>query len=88
MAAPPPKHQAARTSRLRADGRKTLLVYLDGQLIKDLKKAALDQERNVYEIVEEASRDWLAKAGKKQGEGEPPARRQSVKRTKPARSAK
>jgi hypothetical protein len=27
--------------------RRTLLVYLDGDLIKDLKKVALDEERNV-----------------------------------------
>lgn len=82
------KTLATTTARPRADGRKTLLVYLDGELIKDLKKAALDQERNVYEIVEEASRLWLAKTKKKQGTGEPPAARQSVKRMKPARPEK
>jgi hypothetical protein len=49
----------AKSARPRPDGRKTLLVYLDGELIKNLKKAALDDERNVYEIVEEAARDWL-----------------------------
>jgi hypothetical protein len=49
----------AKPARHRTDGRRTLLVYLDGDLIKDLKKVALDEERNVYEIVEEASRAWL-----------------------------
>ena len=49
------------TARPRTDGRKTLLVYLDGDLIKNLKKVALDEERNVYEIVEEAAKDWLAR---------------------------
>jgi hypothetical protein len=51
--------------RVRTDGRKGLLVYLDAGLIKDLKKAGLDDDRNVYDIVEEASRDWLARRGKK-----------------------
>lgn len=47
--------------RGREDGRRPLMTYLDADLIKDLKKAALDEDCNVYEIVEEASRDWLAK---------------------------
>lgn len=51
----------------RSDGRKTLLVYMNVDLIKDLKKAALDDEKNVYEIVEEAARDWLSKTAGKRG---------------------
>ena len=51
--------------RARTDGRKTLLVYMDAGLIKDVKRAALDDDRNVYEIVEEATRDWVAKRAKK-----------------------
>jgi hypothetical protein len=54
-------------SRKREDGRRALLVYLPPDLIKDLKKAGLDDERNVYEIVEEASREWLAKRAKRVG---------------------
>jgi hypothetical protein len=53
----------AKAARLRTDGRRTLLVYLDGDLIKNLKKAALDEEKNVYEIVEEATRAWLNRRG-------------------------
>lgn len=48
-----------KSNRKRADGRKGLLVYLDADLIRDLKKAALDDDCNVYDIVEEASRAWL-----------------------------
>jgi len=48
------------TARTRADGRRPLLVYLDQEIIKQLKKAALDQERTAYEITEEAVREWLA----------------------------
>ena len=51
--------------RKRDDGRKGLLVYLDVGLIKDLKKAALDDDCNVYDIVEEAAKDWLAKRPQK-----------------------
>jgi hypothetical protein len=51
--------------RSRDDGRKSLLVYLNADLIKELKKAALDDEVNAYEIVEEATRQWLARREKK-----------------------
>lgn len=47
-------------SRLRKDGRRQLLVYLDPELVKKLKKVAIDDDRNVYEIVEDSVRDWLA----------------------------
>jgi hypothetical protein len=40
---------------------------MDAALIKELKKAALDHERNVYEIVEEAAREWLSRAANKRG---------------------
>ncbi len=45
---------------LRRDGRKPFLAYLDPDLVKALKKAAVDDERNAYEIVEDAVRSWLA----------------------------
>lgn len=48
------------TARMRADGRRPLLVYLDQEIIKQLKKVALDQERTAYEITEEAVREWLS----------------------------
>jgi hypothetical protein len=41
--------------RSRKDGRKSLLVYLDAGLIQDLKRGALDDDRNVYGVVEEIS---------------------------------
>jgi hypothetical protein len=36
------------------------LVYLNPETIKELKKAALDDERNAYEIAEEAIQQWLS----------------------------
>jgi len=45
--------------RVRKDGRKQFLVYLDADLIKALKKTAVDQDCNAYDIVEQATRDWL-----------------------------
>ncbi len=56
-----PKSTAPKPARARTDGRRTLLVYLDSELIKNLKKVALDEEKNVYEIVEEATRAWLSR---------------------------
>ena len=55
--------------RVRKDGRRQLLVYLDPELIKSLKRVALDDEVNVYEIVEEASRNWLESRRKSQRAG-------------------
>ena len=46
--------------RVRADGRKSLLVYLHQEVIKNLKIAALDEDRPAYEIAEEAISEWLA----------------------------
>jgi hypothetical protein len=46
-------------TRTRADGRRSLLVYLHPALIKELKKAALDEEKTAYEITEEAVSQWL-----------------------------
>jgi hypothetical protein len=46
--------------RRRTDGRKSLLIYLDEDVIKQVKKIALDQDRHAYEIAEEAIRQWLS----------------------------
>ncbi|MGU3542273.1 ribbon-helix-helix domain-containing protein [Methylobacterium sp. A52T] len=48
-------------SRVRADGRRQLLVYLPPELIKDLKKLAVDDETTASAIVEEAVRQWIEK---------------------------
>lgn len=53
--------------RTRSDGRRSLLVYLDADLIKVLKKTALDKDKNAYEIVEDAVRDWLRKHSRRKG---------------------
>jgi len=51
------------TPRPRSDGRRPLLVYLNPDVIKRLKKAALDEDRPAYEITEEAVREWLQQHG-------------------------
>lgn len=56
MATKPGSKSAART---RTDGRKSLFVYLRPDVIKALKKAALDEDRTAYEITEEAISEWL-----------------------------
>jgi hypothetical protein len=47
--------------RVRADGRRQLLVYLDPEVIKNTKKAALDDDTTASAIVEEALLEWHAK---------------------------
>jgi TPP-dependent indolepyruvate ferredoxin oxidoreductase alpha subunit len=59
MARRPTVHGSKTSHQQRPDGRKALLVYLDPEVIKALKKAAVDVERHGYEIVEEAVRKWL-----------------------------
>jgi len=56
----PRKPAAKGPSRTRTDGRRSLLVYLKPEVIKELKKAALDEDRTAYEITEEAVSGWLA----------------------------
>ena len=56
-----PKKLGSKTAaRTRADGRRPLLVYLRPGVIKQLKKAALDEDRAAYKITEDAVRKWLA----------------------------
>ena len=78
----------SKAPRARTDGRRTLLVYMDAALIKELKKAALDHERNVYEIVEEAARDWLSRAAGKRGAAVSMSKTSPTKQTKATRSVK
>lgn len=50
----------------RPDGRRALTTYMFPDDIKNLKMAALEDNRNAYEIVEEAVGDWLATRKKRQ----------------------
>lgn len=53
--------QSRRTapSNVRSDGRKSFLVYLPTEVIKDLKVAALREDRHAYLLTEEAIRSYL-----------------------------
>jgi hypothetical protein len=53
-----PKEEASAV-RMRGDGRRQLLMYMAPDLIKELKRAALDEDRPAYEIAEEAIGEWL-----------------------------
>lgn len=56
---------AADTRSSREDGRKQFLTYMRADLIKEIKKAALDEERNAYELVEDAVEEYLKRGRKK-----------------------
>jgi|tagenome__1003787_1003787.scaffolds.fasta_scaffold20062697_2 predicted transcriptional regulator len=51
----------------RKDGRRSLLVYMESDLIKELKKLAVDREVTVFSIVEDAVRDWVRRQEKRDG---------------------
>jgi hypothetical protein len=55
-----PKDEASAV-RMRGDGRRQLLIYAAPDVIKELKRAALDEDRPAYELAEEAIRDFLKK---------------------------
>jgi hypothetical protein len=59
------KQGSKEASRTRADGRKQFLIYLPPDLIKEVKKAALDQDTHAYDVAEEALRNWLARRRRK-----------------------
>jgi hypothetical protein len=46
-------------SRVRDDGRRQLLIYMDPELIKELKHAALEEDKPAYVVAEIAIREWL-----------------------------
>jgi hypothetical protein len=43
----------------RPDGRRQLLIYMKPDIIKALKRAALDDDVNAYELAEEAIEAYL-----------------------------
>lgn len=45
----------------RPDGRRAFLSYVDPEIIKALKMAALERDTPAYEIVEVALAEWLKK---------------------------
>jgi hypothetical protein len=57
--------EEASASRVRDDGRRQLLVYMHPDLIKELKRAALDANRPAYELAEEAICEWLKRNKRK-----------------------
>jgi hypothetical protein len=52
-------------SRQRQDGRRQLLVYLSPQLIKDVKKMAVDDDTTASNIAEQALTEWLERRTKR-----------------------
>jgi hypothetical protein len=57
--------EGASAARVRDDGRRQILIYLAPDLIKELKRAALDEDRPAYLLAEEAIMDWLKRRKRK-----------------------
>jgi hypothetical protein len=55
------QEEAPSAARTRRDGRRQLLIYLAPEVVKDLKRAALDEDRPAYLLVEEAILEMLKK---------------------------
>jgi hypothetical protein len=55
------KRRLDKVSEGRRDGRRAFLSYVDPEIIKSLKVAALQREVPAYEIVEAALQEWLNK---------------------------
>ena len=55
------KQGSGEVSVERRDGRRAFLAYVDPQVIKSLKVAALQRDVPAYEIVEAAIQEWLIK---------------------------
>jgi hypothetical protein len=55
------QEEAPSGARTRRDGRRQLLIYLQPEVVKDLKRASLDDDRPAYLLVEEAILEMLKK---------------------------
>jgi hypothetical protein len=42
-------------------------VYIEPELVKNVKKTALDEDRPAYEIVDDALKDWMEAKAQKNG---------------------
>jgi hypothetical protein len=59
------KSKEAPAPRVRRDGRRQILIYMRPEVIKELKRAALDASLPAYELAEEAIVDWLKRNKRK-----------------------
>ena len=58
----------ATSGRARAPaGKKQMLVIMDQNLIKEANMAALEDDRKMSHVVEEATREWLARRKTRKG---------------------
>jgi hypothetical protein len=64
MPATPPSKTEKRAPKTGSGDRRQLLVYLDQDMVKRLKKAAIDLDRSASDVVGEAVGDWLGKFDK------------------------
>lgn len=57
-----------RTSPIREDGRRQLLVFIKAELVNKLKKEAIDKETHMYVLLEELLSEHFDKRTDQSGE--------------------
>jgi hypothetical protein len=56
-----PKKTTKKKPKKRSDGRRLTSMFVKPSMMDALKKAAIDEKRSVYEIVEDAAMAYLKK---------------------------
>jgi hypothetical protein len=51
--------EEAASTRARSDGRRQLLLYISPEVIRELKRAAIDADKPAYELAELAIAEFL-----------------------------
>ena len=55
------EHDTGKSLKVRGDGRRQFLVHISPDVIKDVKKVAVDEDVTASAITEKALRQWLSR---------------------------
>lgn len=56
-----PKQKVVQVKESKRDSEKSYMLWLNKELLKDLKKKAIEEDSNMKEIIEKALRQYLNK---------------------------
>ncbi|MDM1063921.1 hypothetical protein HXZ62_15335 [Empedobacter falsenii] len=57
----PPKQKVVQVKESKRDNEKSYMLWLNKDLLKDLKKRAIEEDSNMKEIIEKALNQYLRK---------------------------